>query len=91
MMKCPHCEKDLLLIEVATIEYTQHTKVLGYDYALHTINKWDSEMIEVLNENITHYICYHCKKEIVIPSSYGNVENQLAVWLQFNPDYQREN
>lgn len=90
MMKCEYCGKPLLLVEVATVEYAQHTKVLGYDYTLNNISKWDSEMIEVLYENITHYICYHCKKEIIIPPSYGSVENQLAVWLQFNPDYQKE-
>jgi DNA-directed RNA polymerase subunit RPC12/RpoP len=90
MMKCPYCNKDLLLIEVAIVRYVEHTEIFGYDYEAEETDKGESECDEILDSEITHYMCSKCKQTINIPASYGDEDNQIAVWLQFNSDYQKE-
>ena len=90
MMKCMHCGKDLLLIEVAIVRYVEHTEIFGYDYEAEEVDKGESECDEILDTEITHYMCSKCKQTINIPASYGDEDNQIAVWLQFNSDYQKE-
>jgi hypothetical protein len=79
-----------LLIEVSIVRYVAHTPIYGYDYEAEEVDRGESECDEQLDEEITYYMCGHCKQEIRIPESYGDADNQIAVWMQFNPDYQKE-
>ena len=90
MMRCSFCDKPLLLIEVAVVRYVEHTEILGYDYEAEETDKGESDCNFILDTEITHYMCSKCKQTIKIPASYGDVDNQIGVWLQFNPDYQKE-
>jgi hypothetical protein len=90
MMKCNFCGKDLLLIEVSIVRYVAHTPIYGYDYEAEEVDRGEEDVSEILDEEITYYMCSYCKQEIRIPESYGDADNQIAVWMQFNSDYQKE-
>jgi hypothetical protein len=89
MMKCSHCGKDLLLIEVSIVRYVAHTPIYGLDSDGY-IDRGEEMCDEVLDEEITYYMCSVCKQEIRIPESYGDADNQIEVWLQLKPAYQNE-
>jgi DNA-directed RNA polymerase subunit RPC12/RpoP len=89
MMMCPHCGKDLLLIEVSIVRYVAHTPIYGLDEDGY-IDRGEEMCNEILDEEITYYMCSVCKQEIRIPESYGDADNQIEVWLQLKPAYQNE-
>jgi len=91
MMKCPYCNKSLLLLEVSLVRYVAHTPIYGYDYEAEEVDKGEEDVSEILDEEITHYMCSKCKQTIRIPVSFGDVDNQIEVWLQLKPAYQNEN
>jgi len=90
MMTCPHCGKGLLLIEVSIVRYVAHTPIYGLDSDGY-IDRGEEDVSEILDEEITHYMCSKCKQTIRIPVSFGDVDNQIEVWLQLKPAYQNEN
>lgn len=89
MMMCPHCGKDLLLIEVSIVRYVAHTPIYGLDEDGY-VDKGEENCEEILDEEITHYMCSKCKQTIKIPASYGDEDNQISVWLYMKPAYQNE-
>lgn len=90
MLKCHLCNKPLLLIEVSIVRYVAHTPIYGYDYEAEEVDRGESECDEQLDEEITYYMCSYCKQEIRIPESYGDADDQIAVWLNLIPGYQKE-
>jgi hypothetical protein len=75
---------------VSIVRYVAHTPIYGYDYKANEVDRGGSVCDEVLDEEITYYMCSNCRNEIIIPESYGDADNQIAVWLNLMPGYQKE-